>query len=635
MGVFTPLVTGCPPAGTPCAQAVQAAADVPAGTIFGGVHGGGEECGSGTKVYCGPLYVAATPDLSHVLVYSEAGLTEGEGAAGGLYEFSAGKLTFVGKTEEPGNEYGSDDGQYAAHDGRGFSEDGSRVIFGGTVGGVHGLWMRDTQSGDAIRLGEGEFQSASVDDSRVFFSAGWDGELEVFEVTSGAGEPLAGRVTALTEGNGMRGLVLGSSVDGSHVYFVSNGVLADSGASTPGDNLYVDRYDAETGRWAPTFIAALSSEDHTDWQEDPEWGSARVHEQPARVSPNGRWLAFMSQTPLTGYDNREAQSGRPVAEVYLYRAGEGGAPTLNCASCMPSGARPVGVEFSPERTFAYGNAARTWPALVAANVPGWEGVFVKEPPEPYQPRYLSNSGRVFFNSIDPLVPLDTDGTQDVYEYEPEGVPAGKHACASTAQSGSEVFKPERAFDVEGHEGEEAAGCVALISSGNSDEESVFLDASEIGGEGPHGEQLNEGGGDVFFMTTARLSPRDVDHGYDVYDAHECTTQSPCSTPSVGPAICETEASCKPSPEPQPSIYGAGPSETFTGPGNISAPPSPPVTKTVVKSLTKAQKLTDALKQCKKDKKKSRRTKCEKQARSKYGAAKKAKAKKTSNGKGRA
>ena len=51
------------------------------------------------------------------------------------------------------------------------------------------------------------------------------------------------------------------------------------------------------------------------------------------------------------------------------------------------------------------------------------------------------------------------------------------------------------------------------------------------------------------------------------------------------------------------------------------------TTTKPKVLTKAQKLANALKACKKDKKKSKRAACEKQARKKYAPAKK-KSKKT-------
>ena len=48
----------------------------------------------------------------------------------------------------------------------------------------------------------------------------------------------------------------------------------------------------------------------------------------------------MSERSLTGYDNRDANSGVPDEEVFLYDADTG---RLVCASCNPTGARPVGL----------------------------------------------------------------------------------------------------------------------------------------------------------------------------------------------------------------------------------------------------------------------------------------------------
>ena len=63
-------------------------------------------------------------------------------------------------------------------------------------------------------------------------------------------------------------------------------------------------------------------------------------------------------------------------------------------------------------------------------VPGRSIVWVLPGPTPYefgdafyQSRYLSNDGRLFFNSSDALVPQDTNGKEDVYEYEPDGIGA--------------------------------------------------------------------------------------------------------------------------------------------------------------------------------------------------------------------
>jgi hypothetical protein len=285
---------------------------------------------------------------------------------------------------------------------------------------------------------------------------------------------------------------------------------------------------------------------------------------PARVSPDGEWLAFMSQRSLTGYDNRDAVSGLPDQEVYLYSASTG---ALSCASCDPTGARSVGVEFKNNGLVARVPVADSW---VAGSVPGW--LLAEGENAVYQPRYLSNDGRLYFDSSDALVPLDVNGTEDVYQYEPGGVPTGEHACSPSSASGSVVYKPAHGFEVEGRKGEEGAGCVGLISSGSSAEESAFLDASETGG-------------DVFFLTAARLAPQDYDTSLDVYDAHECASSSPCvPAPIELPPACTTEASCRLSPTSQPSIYGLPSSATFSGPGDStqlsSAPPKKVAKKTV-------------------------------------------------------
>jgi hypothetical protein len=142
----------------------------------------------------------------------------------------------------------------------------------------------------------------------------------------------------------------------------------------------------------------------------------------------------MSRAPLTGYDNEVRSKGCrgvvdiPIClEVFAYDAESA---ELHCASCNPSGQRPLGQ------------------ANLSLLRPG---------PLTRQPHNLppEGEGRLFFESQDELVSRDTNGAiQDVYQWVPEGV-----------------------GDCEG-----AGGCVHLISSGNASGDSFFVDASDSGGD---------------------------------------------------------------------------------------------------------------------------------------------------------
>jgi hypothetical protein len=76
-------------------------------------------------------------------------------------------------------------------------------------------------------------------------------------------------------------------------------------------------------------------------------------------------------------------------------------------------------------------------------------------------------------------------------------------------------------------------------------------------------------------------------------------------------------------EAAPPVFGAPGSATLTGNGNLS-PPSTVTPAVKPKPLTRAQKLSKALKACHKYKKKAKRVGCEKSAHKKYGPIKKKK-----------
>jgi hypothetical protein len=568
------------------------AANVPPGTAFG------------NKIE----FVSATPDLSHVLLRSNEGLTPHAvqtGGLGSLYEWAGGQLQLVSVLPD-GNQAVLPEGDSTSSDGSGLgaenldvrhaiSNDGSRIVWAEVIGQERHLYMRDVAKEETIRLDaaqgvaepgliEAQFQTASSDGSSVFFT---DGQRLTPESTAGGGgnrdlyvfDRNGGKLTDLTvdknagESAAVQGVLPGASEDGSYVYFVAQGVLA-VGASSGSANLFVLH---DTGsEWTTTFIATLSSEDGNDWEGQLQ----NLGFVTSRVSPNGRYVAFMSDASPTGYDNIDANSGQLDEEVYLYDASS---QSLVCASCNPTGARPTGMLDTGEGVVGRvidgrANWSGRW---LAGSVPGWTSVDLSH--ALYQSRYLSDTGRLLFNSADALVPQDANDNEDVYQYEPEGI--------GSCDRSSEGFS------------ERSGGCVALISSGTSGNESGFLDASVSGN-------------DVFFVTAAPLAPQDLDTSYDVYDAHACTAASPClAPPAVTPPACGTGESCRPAPSLQPAIFGASGSATFSGAGNLV----PTASTGNAKPLTRAQKLSRALKACRKKVRHVTRKKCEKKARARYGS----------------
>jgi WD40-like Beta Propeller Repeat len=590
-------------------------ADVPPGTLFGQYKN--LQYKNLPEYFGGVEIGGVSPDMRHVAIETgELSATASNGIPGNgtgeIYEWSAGvpagealQLVSVLPESEGGGpaQRGAIIGEITQREAGGsrhaISNDGSRIVWKEIE---TGLYVRDTVRKETVRLGgpSAEFEAASSDGSRVIFAgserltaqSGTNGfDLYECRIVEEAGKlkcdltdltPQTGGQSAEFQG-GPGLVVVGVSEDASYVYFVANGVLGDGAGRGAAQgtctilappNETCNLYEYHDG--ATTFITTLSSEDDHDW-----W---RPAVNTARVSPDGRYVAFMSDRSLTGYDNRDASSGKPDMEVYLYDSVSG---RLACASCNPTGSRPTGVEAGNFKgasgTPHYANLVdilsgeQSW---VAANLPG--GVVVHSGGALYQPRALSDSGRVFFNSSDALVPQDVNGQEDVYEFEPAGV----GSCTSSSQT----------FHAS------ANSCTSLISSGASPEESGFMDASE-------------GGGDVFFITNSRLTSQDYDTGPDVYDAHECTVSVPCVAQPVAPPPCSSGDSCKASPSPQPAIFGAPASATFAGAGNIVASPAAGVVRG--KSLTRAQKLASALRACR-QRPKRKRAACEKQARKRYG-----------------
>jgi hypothetical protein len=495
-----------------------------------------------TALAAGGAFEGGTASASHVLV----------AAADSLYDFAEGTLKKVNLLpEEGGSAAGARFGGADLLDA--ISASGARIFW---TGGEGTLYVRENDE-QTLEIAEGaSFWAASADGEKVFFtdekegltsdSTAVRGEPNLYEYDLEA--PEGEQITDLTpyKNADVRG-VIGASEDGSYVYFIATGELAEGGSREPctlselvrtGCNLYVYHEGAPL-----RFVAKLSA---ADLYELPgsgiglgEFGDMEgpAH-RTAEVSPGGS-LVFVARESLTGYPAEGEISGAvaaalektvgPITEVYDY---DPHLKQLFCVSCDPSGEPPsvVRIEEAGEQ---------------AAYVP-FSGN------ETYQPRFVSaDGGQVFFDSVEPLVPQDTNGVQDVYEWErPE--PGG---C------------------------EESGGCVYLLSGGTSSTFSWLLDASE-------------NGDDVFMITRAQLVAEDQNDNYKVYDV---SNDGPSQ---VAPPVCVGGA-CQGAP-PVPPVFATPAGVTFEGVGNFEPEPQEKEIKLCKKGDTKKHGV------CVKKKKKTKR-----------------------------
>jgi hypothetical protein len=379
------------------------------------------------------------------------------------------------------------------------SDDGSRIFWqpGGPFAGEAPLYVRiDGQQTVEVTSDPVEFRTASTDGSKVLYETGVGDYHDLFDfnVDKEVERSIAGEV---------RG-VLGASDDASYIYFVSREDLA-TGAAGGENNLYLEHGGTTK------FIATLAPQDIGLEQENqlqyPNVASDQPRRRSSRVTPDGKHIAFVSTRSLTGYDNTDAVSGKADLEIFLYDADT---QALICASCNPSGARPAGQTLPFPYAATDDFQSSTWAAA-------WLNTAENSL---YTPRAFSEDGkRLFFNSFDALVPRDSNGQQDVYEWEAQG----KGSC------------------------KKAAGCVDLISSGQSPQSSEFIDAEP-------------GGNSVFFETKSSLVPQDP----GLIDVYVARVNGGFAPPPAPPAPCIGDA-CQsvPSAPDDPAAASA----SFKGPGN--------------------------------------------------------------------
>ncbi len=352
------------------------------------------------------------------------------------------------------------------------------------------------------------YVGAAEDGSRVFFMTKTEltpdavalktSEQELYEYDTNA--PEGERLVRVSRGDLPSGPVEGSvldvpaiSPDGSTVYFNAEGDLTPE---AHGGGLY--RYETATG--TTSYVAPR--------QGYPDTHSSRVGEK-----TGGLWYESETKDKLEPGLDLEApydttRDGQFLLfGAYRYDAVDG---SVVCVMCNPDGSGPIG------------NTSFTRSALESDPAAG-------------PVRGISENGEyVFFDTTESLVPQDTNGKMDVYQWH--------------------------------------NGTISLISSGVDASNSYFLDASPDGSN-------------VFFGTHAKLVLADTDSEGDLYDARIGGGFSPAL--DVGP--CEGDACQNPPPVP---IDATPASLTFSGPGDLSVEP-PPTAKTKKKTLrcAKGKKLS--------------------------------------------
>jgi hypothetical protein len=339
-------------------------------------------------------------------------------------------------------------------------------------------------------LAEARFEGASEDGSRVFFTTtqpllGGDASRNLYEYDFGA--PAGSRLIRVSAGDATVSnpsadlLPTGDmapqiSEDGSHAYFLANGVLttvpnAEGEAAEPGAvNMYVFEHDASYPAGRIAFVARLSAEDRVLW----EGHSPTADRSGEDVTPDGRFLVFTSNRDLTPDDTSNAQ------QAFEYDAQTGALVRVSIGQDGFNHNGNVTARFN-----VYGEPLNN--ARLAASPGGLS---------PYRGGYKAfaywsklsvsaDGSYVFFQSSVGLTPQAID--QQVIAQDNESPYANN------------IY-------------EYHAGRVSLISDGQ-DFTSVHLNGSNV-----HLEGTNGSGGDVLFSTADRLVGQDTDTGLDVYDA---------------------------------------------------------------------------------------------------------------------
>jgi hypothetical protein len=449
--------------------------------------------------------------------------------------------------------------------------------------------VADTGPGHEANFRDANYEGASADGSRVFFTStqkllddatqdpseedsathgselgchpveGVNGcNLYEYDFNAPEGENLTDLSAGDTSGGGpqVQG-VTAISEDGSRVYFVAKGVLASNKnqygaeATAGNDNLYTT--DAITG--TTTFIATLSPADNKYPNE--QWAS--TESDPMNVTSDGRFLVFSSVADLTPDDTSSAP------QVFRYDAASGELTRVS-----------IGDEGFNSDGNTPGDAASISTVAFGAGRAGLPTAHVS-----LHPAVSEDGSTIVFTSAAQLTP---GAPESECTFEENGT------CFNYASEKLYEYREGRVF---------------LISS------------STPVGEG----WISISGQDIFFKTSESLVPSDTDSQRDIYDARS----DGGFLVSAHGGACEGER-CQGPVEPSrgASSQPVFASSSLAGVGNVVGSAPVPVSPKP-KALTTSQKLTRALRVCQRKRNKKIRKACEAQAHKRYRGVKSKKA----------
>lgn len=414
---------------------------------------------------------------------------------GAVYDRSAdGPTTVVSLLPGPTDAIPGSDAAY-----QGVSRDGSTVAF--KIGANLYVRVPDAEDGHTLAVAGGDpvYAGLSADGHYLFYVMGGEkGTIHRFDTSN---------ATDVAINPSAEGEVVNVSGDGSHVYYISEEEVGGEGE--PGKpNLFAwSGGTSLVATVAPSDLEQTSNEDHeisyypalTRWTGYAVAPELPGHEElgpgadSSRTTPDGSVLVFESKAQLSGFDN----AGH--TEIYRWDASNG----ITCVSCSS-----LATSASADARLQYLNL--NLPPVVLNNV-------------------SVDGSRVFFETEEALVPGDTDGINDVYEWHME--------------AGGPV--------------------VDLISSGQSKQYLFGNPSSQLVPRANVIYGITPDGSNVVFLSQDELVPGAGSGGTSqLYDARVGG-----GFPSAEiPAVCLEEA-CRGAGPSAPSLAGV-PSETTKGSGNV-------------------------------------------------------------------